>query len=261
MDTMMGIYRGLTKGVRDTDNDRQAALELLDASLAGDPMRAKFLALLDEKAPPGGKQEALDRVRDLSRSKDPLVRAVAQRTWRGVLGPHASLPFADGASLKALRAGAEEIEGDDMRDDLVDRLLFLENVDLFEGLPADDLGAIAGICTDEVKPAGALIYAEGDPGDFLFLYIIVEGEVFTTKNGKRVLTLSPGESLGQVSFLDQGTRPVSAHASETGPVRLLRIERGAFLDLLSDRPGLMHAFFAVLASRLRALIERGVRER
>lgn len=257
IDRMMSVYRGLSASRAEGDERRHAAIELLDVALTGDPMRDELLELLDKPPVPVTEDAGHDRVRLLSRSKDPLMRAVARRAARELFGPVQG-DILDGPSLRAIAAGAEELEGDDMREELVERLLFLENVDLFEGLHADDLAAIAGLCTEEDFAAGAVVYREGDPGDCL--YVIVSGEVDITKNGERILSLSPGESLGQVSFLDQGARPVSAVVSARARTRLLRIERGAFLDLLSDRPGLMHAFFAVLARRLRVLIDRGANE-
>jgi HEAT repeat protein len=258
IDRMMSVFRGLSAPRTEGDNRRQAALELLDVALAGDGMRDELLELLDRPPVTATADAGRDRVLLLARSKDPLLRAVARRATGELYGPSAPELQSDGPSFRAIVPGAEELEGDDMREELVERLLFLENVDLFEGLHADDLAAIAGLCTEEDFTPGARIYSEGAPGDCL--YVVVEGEVDITKKGEHIITLSPGESLGQVSFLDQGARPVSADVSSRSRARLLRIERGAFLDLLSDRPGLMHAFFAVLARRLRLLIDRGASE-
>lgn len=250
LDRMMGAFRALVGAGTASDAARQDALELLDTALAGDPLRGRLLPLL-EAAPgdPAG-WEPRRRLADLCRSSDPLVRATARRAARAL----GDLSIEDGLSFRAVGEGAEELEGDDMAEELVERLLFLENVDLFEGLGIDDLAAIAGICTEHELAPGARIYAAGEVGDCL--YVIERGEVLLSREGERILELHPGESLGQVSFLDRGPRPVDAWVGGSEPALLLRIERGAFLDLLTDRPGLMHAFFGVLAARLRSLIDR-----
>lgn len=143
-----------------------------------------------------------------------------------------------------------------MADDLVERLFFLEHVDLFEGLPTDDLVAIASLADELTVPPGGVVYEEGDSGDCM--YVIIDGEIALTRRGAEVLRLHGGETLGQTSFLDRGPRPVTARVPTNGSAaRLLVIERGAFMDLLTDRPGLMHALFGVLGQRLRTLIERG----
>jgi hypothetical protein len=177
---------------------------------------------------------APQRLETLFHSRDALVRGIARVT--------------------SARLGAAAQEETAMSDALVERLFLLEHVDLFAGLPTDDLAAIAAIATEVfVLPAGVL-YAEGDVGDSM--YVLVEGELELTRNGERVLSLHAGESVGQTSFLDRGPRPVTARVVRGGAAKLLCIDRSAFLDLLSDRPGLLHALFAVLGQRLRALIER-----
>jgi CRP-like cAMP-binding protein len=142
-----------------------------------------------------------------------------------------------------------------MADDLVERLFLLEDVDLFAGLYADDLLTIASIATELTVPAGQHLYREGDT-DSTNLYIIVDGVVELTRQGRPVMTLRAGETAGQVSFLDKGPRPITARVGGTAPARFLVIERDAFVDLMADRTSLMHAFFDVLARRLRALIEK-----
>ena len=140
-----------------------------------------------------------------------------------------------------------------MADELVERMFVLEDVDLFSGLPADDLLAIAAIASELTVEAASYLYREGETGTQL--YVIVEGVVELTRAGHQVMTLQAGASAGQVSFLDRGPRPVTARVAARGPARLLVVEREAFLELMAERTGLMHAFFGVLAARLRALIE------
>lgn len=248
MDRMMTVFRGLSASESRLSSSRQDALELLDASLGNDPLRGQILALLEAdqaRAPLAPQVDALA----LAGSKDPLLRGIARHT-AVVLGHEA----ATGQEWIFLAMGADEVEGEDMSDALVKRIFLLEHVDLFEGIAVDDLVAIAAIAEEVSFDEGQLIYREGDQGDSMF--VIVEGEVLLTKAGQAVLHLVEGETLGQVSFLDQGPRPVTARVSPGRPARLLAIDRGALMDLLTDRPGLMHALFALLAQRLRTLIDR-----
>lgn len=67
------------------------------------------------------------------------------------------------------------------------------------------------------------------------------------------MDLYAGDSFGQVSLLDRGDRPVTAQAGDDG-VTYLALEREPFMDLLSDRPQVVHGMFTVLARRLRELI-------
>lgn len=244
---MQTVFAGLSSG---QEAQRHDALELLDAALSGDPLREDFLSLLERKPARRQLQAAHDRCRALCRSKDPLLRAVARRSVvrLGLAAPD--------EGFSKVGPGALELEGADMADTLVERLFLLEHVELFEGLPTDDLSAIAAITNELSLPTGAFLYREGEGGSQM--YVIVEGEVELTRMGRPVMKLRAGQSAGEVTFLDRGPRPLTGRVSERGAARLLVIERDAFMDLLADRPGLMHAFLAVLASRIRTLVERDV---
>jgi HEAT repeat protein len=244
---MQTVYAGLATGL---EGQRHDAIELLDASLAGDPLREDFLSLLERNPRTTSFADAHQRAIALCSSKDPLLRGIARRT---VMRIGLGLPTESGRLLK-IGPGAMELEGEDMADPLVERLFLLENVEFFEGLQTDDLAAIAAICTELSLPAGATLYKEGEAGHQMF--VIVEGDVDVTRQGRHILKLRTGESAGQVSFLDRQPRPATARVSDKGPARFLVVERDTFMDLLADRPGLMHAFLGVLAARLRALIER-----
>lgn len=244
---MQTVYGGLGSG---REVARHDALELLDAALAGDPLRADFLSLLERKVARRSIEASRERAISLCGSKDPLLRGIARRTL-GVLGDAES---AAQAPPRAVGPGAFELEGEDMPESLVERLFLLEHVDLFEGLATDDLAAIATIATELTLVPGAFLYKEGENGTQL--YVIIEGDVELTRVGRPVMKLRAGESAGQVSFLDRGPRPVTARIVGPGAARFLVVERDVFMDLLADRPGLMHAFFGVLAARIRTLIER-----
>ncbi len=250
-DQMQRVRAGFLEGDRQAESD---AFELLDAALVADPLRSDFLSLLD-----GGDERpvkptrAAARVSRLCESKDPLLRGIARATLLRLARPAEA---ADKTNPRGTVLPASvELLGDDMADDLVERLFILEDVDLFAGLYADDLLTIASIASELTVPAGQFLYREGDV-DSTNLYIIVDGIVELTRQGRPVLTLRPGETAGQVSFLDRGPRPVTARVAATNAARMLVIERDAFLDLMADRTSLMHAFFDVLARRLRALIEK-----
>ena len=245
---MQVVLRGLL------DRRRQArldAIELLDAALVADPLRADFLSLLDEReyASPSG--AALPRIDQLTSSKDPLLRGIAGALLRSF---GEASDDDENTQTGSLLPGSFELEGPDMADELVERLFLLEDVDLFHGLAADDLLAIASIAREHVVESGQYLYREEEAGSHLF--VIIEGAVELTRRGRPVMNLHAGETVGQISFVDKGPRPVSCRVTEAGPARLLVVDREQFFDVMADRPSLMHAFFDVLALRLRTLIDR-----
>lgn len=251
MDRVTAALRALAPAPGQAASLRHDAIELLDVHLAGDPLRPALLAALEHRPRPGTREQGLARVVRLTSSRDPLVRGIARRTAERLDIP---LPSVTPGPRETHEEQLEE--GEDMADDLLERLFFLEHVDLFAGLPTDDLVAIASLAEELSVPPGGVVYEENDDSDCM--YVIIDGELALTRGGTEVLRLHTGESVGQTSFLDRGPRPVTARVPDGGrPARLLVIDRGAFMDLLTDRPGLMHAFFGVLGQRLRRLIARG----
>ena len=141
-----------------------------------------------------------------------------------------------------------------MSDKILERLFVLENVDLFENVGPDDLVAIAQIAEEVGYDCGDIIYREGQPGDNM--YVIIDGEVALERGGISVLNLAAGGSIGQVSLLDRGHRPVTAKVTSPEGARFLVLERKEFMDLVADRLGMMNALFDLLGSRFRLLLER-----
>jgi hypothetical protein len=247
---IMPALRGL---LGDDVHARADALELLDVALAGDHLRGDFLSLLERPSRTSPTAAGRSRTVALCRSRDPLLRGVARVSARRMGIPLAFGDDDDMTGTGSVGPGAFELEGEDMADPLLERLFLLEHVDLFAGLAADDVLAIAAIATEQMVEAGEVLYREGEMGTSLF--VLIEGSVELTRSGKLIMTLQGGESAGQVSFLDKGPRPVTAQVSPRAGAKLLRVERDAFMDLMTDRSSLMHAFFGVLAQRLRSLIE------
>lgn len=231
---------------------RADAIEILDVALQGDPLRDEVLAALERTAPEDPdprRRDAATLARALARSADPLVAALAARTAHG-LGP----AFRESPSLMDLGdpTDSEEVESMDQR--ILNRILALEKIDLFAGLPVDDVAAIAGIAEERYAQGGEVLYREGDPGRNMM--VIIRGRVKLERGGRPFMELGAGQSIGQVSLLDRGPRPVTAIAgSDPGGVDLLVIDCEEFMDLVTDRPGLTRGLFGVLAKRLRLLIE------
>ncbi len=196
--------------------------------------------LLPPALEPSAVAPAAARLRELARSRDPLLRALAYASLPGL-----PRPLRDAVGLLPPRME------DDMPETLIDRVLFLQSVDLFEHQSVDDLLAIAQIAEERRCKPGHVLYKEQDPSDAL--YIIVEGAVELWLGDKRVMELGPGESFGQLSMLDRKPRPVTAKAKDA--LRVIALGRLEFFDLVSDRSELMQGVVEVLVKRIRALLD------
>ena len=146
---------------------------------------------------------------------------------------------------------------------------FLSRLQLFNGLPEEDLQALSGIVVERSYAAGQQIFAEGDRA--VGLNIVFSGRVKIFKlapNGKEQILhiMGPGHPSAEVPVFQGGRYPAGADAIEAS--RILFIPRGGLIDMIRKNPALALDMLAVLSRRLRefaATIEnlslRGVPER
>lgn len=139
---------------------------------------------------------------------------------------------------------------DDMNSTIVKKLFALEGVEIFAQSDVDDLAAIAAVAREQSFARGARVYAEGDPGDAL--YVIVEGTMEARRDGETVLQMKARESFGETSLFDGAPRINEVIA--TADCRTLVIDRRDFLDLLADRPELLAGMFRVLSRQLKSMV-------
>jgi CRP/FNR family transcriptional regulator, cyclic AMP receptor protein len=117
---------------------------------------------------------------------------------------------------------------------------------LFEGLSRKQLVQLARVSEDlEVRP-GKVLCKEGEIGEEFF--VIVDGEVEVTKNGKRLATRGGGEFFGEIALLEE--IPRTATVTARTPVRLFVLTRRAFRQLIRDNPGIERKVLRALARRL-----------
>jgi CRP-like cAMP-binding protein len=129
----------------------------------------------------------------------------------------------------------------------------LKQVDLFEGLPDDDLAGIAGIVEGLAIDREELVFEEGEPGDAF--YIVFQGAVEIVKtrpdaSEEKLAVRRSGEGFGEMALLNDAPRSATARASE--PSQLISIPREAFQGLLGG-DSLALRMMQVLSKALRAL--------
>ncbi len=135
---------------------------------------------------------------------------------------------------------------------IVEKVIFLQDVEEFEYATTEDLAHIATI-TDEVtfKPA-AIIYREGEVSDSM--YMVIEGSVRLDRSGEEVLTAKHKDVFGTWALFDDAPRMLTATALEE--TRLLRIEREDFYDILADHMKITEGILKSITKRWRALAGR-----
>jgi serine phosphatase RsbU (regulator of sigma subunit) len=81
-------------------------------------------------------------------------------------------------------------------------------------------------------PAGQTIFEEGQAG--AVMYVVIEGEVYITMQGKRINHLKPGDIFGEMGLIEQGQR--SATATAVTDCIILPINHEQFTALVREQP-------------------------
>ncbi len=129
----------------------------------------------------------------------------------------------------------------------VEKALFLKGVPLFADLPGEELAEVALIADEVRAEAGEDLVREGEPGYALFL--VLEGELRVLRGGREVSRLGPREPFGEMALLEPGPRSATVRA--VTEVRLLRIQREDFTEMLAERREVALGVIRVLVRRLR----------
>ncbi len=128
----------------------------------------------------------------------------------------------------------------------------LKESPLFKGVEPAALTALIAAMEPQTFPAGATIFAKGDPGDAM--YILTRGKlrIFTTdQEGNEIIlaVFEPVRVFGDFSLLDKQPRSASAGAVES--IDVLRLSREAFMQFLPQYPSVGLAMLRNLADRVR----------
>lgn len=123
---------------------------------------------------------------------------------------------------------------------------------LFAALDADAAAALRSSMDEVTLEKGDVIFAEGEPGDRL--YVVIDGKVklgHTSGDGRESLlaVLGPGEMFGELSLFDPGARTATATALTEATVAGLG--RPALRPWLTGRPEVAETLLTALAQRLR----------
>jgi HEAT repeat protein len=204
---------------------RANALEMLEGAGERDVVRPLLSVWETSPAGDGGSRSALAVLFD---DDDPWIRECARYAGK------------EGTDLETLSTLS-----------LMDRMLFLRKVGLFEDLSPADLKHVAEAATEHVFPEGHVIAGEGEPGDDM--HIVVEGEIAVSvlepAGPREVARRVSGEYVGEMAIIDQEPRMASLIVSRE--TRTLSLDRRRFQRILRERPEASLAVMHVLSQRLR----------
>jgi uncharacterized membrane protein len=131
----------------------------------------------------------------------------------------------------------------------------LRQIQLFESMEDADLEALGVKLSSRKFEEGAVIFAQGEVGDAM--YLIEEGAVdIVAGTGSQRVTLASlfnGQYFGELSLLDGAPRSATAVAAR--PTLALALERDDFVEFVRRRPEAALSIMHELGERMRATNE------
>jgi CRP-like cAMP-binding protein len=118
---------------------------------------------------------------------------------------------------------------------------------LLAKLSDDDLTNLTAIARERSFAEGDVLTAAGST-DALGMWIIVEGNVEVSRDGKLLNTLGPGDHVGEMALMADIRR--SADVTAKGDVRTLQLSRWDLRGLIADHPDIALAIMDAMATRL-----------
>ena len=130
-------------------------------------------------------------------------------------------------------------------------ITFIKTLGPFSALTPGGLAAVLRVVETKDFKDGAKVIARGDPGDAM--YIVFEGEarvpiLDASGNERMSAKLQAGTFFGEMSLITGEPRAADVFAS--GPLKVLRIQKDAFFEIIKKIPSLARFLTEVLAGRL-----------
>jgi CRP-like cAMP-binding protein len=131
-------------------------------------------------------------------------------------------------------------------------LAVLRQSPIFRGLAKPTLGALADMATNRRYESGEAVFREHEQGMTLIGVISGQLRITTTSPDGRELNLNvikPGEIVGEIAFLDGGTRTATGIAAV--PSVCFAIQRAPFFRLVESTPHLATHLLQLVCARVR----------
>ncbi len=134
----------------------------------------------------------------------------------------------------------------------VEKVLFLQDIDIFEFTSTEDLSHVAAITQEIEHPEDKVIYQEGDRPDSM--YMVISGKVRLSRSGQEVMVAGEKDVFGTWALFDDEPRVATATTLENTLV--LRSDQEDFVDLLADYVAITQSVLKTMVKRLRRLMTR-----
>lgn len=129
----------------------------------------------------------------------------------------------------------------------IERVAIINTVPFFTGIPDFILAAVAQVMEEVELPAGETFILNGALEDTM--YIVVDGQVRVHNEGKTIITLGPGQMVGELAVLDP--EPRLGNVTTVDDTLLFRLKKSLFDDVLADHPEVARGVIHALCQRVR----------
>jgi CRP-like cAMP-binding protein len=126
------------------------------------------------------------------------------------------------------------------------KMEMLATLPLFESCTKDERSLLAEVTVEATLPAGSVLTYEGQVGGLL--YVLLEGHADVIVRGAHVVTLGPGDVVGEMALIYH--RPRSARVVATSDVRVLEVGDEDFKTLMARAPDFVSSLLEAVGSRL-----------
>lgn len=130
-------------------------------------------------------------------------------------------------------------------------LTHLSEVGILNALPPEEMAALVPHVDERTFEAGTKIVLEGEPG--FELYIVDEGQLEVTQDGKRVAELGPKDVFGEMALLAHETRQATVVAKTK--VTIFEIHKQDFDHIIQSSPELRDEFNKMYETRKQNLTQ------
>lgn len=140
-----------------------------------------------------------------------------------------------------------------------EKILRLKNINIFEGLSASELAAIASVTEEVEYPVGDIVIREGEAGETMFL--VMKGNVSVIKGeGKEggqeieLAQIGTGDYFGEMALFEDAVRSATIRTAEDS--RFLVLHKQEFTEIVREYPQIALSICKALSNRLRQLHEK-----
>lgn len=134
----------------------------------------------------------------------------------------------------------------------IEKVIFLQNIDVFAEVPSEQLALLASIAEEEDYSQDEIVYREDEPSDAL--YLVLDGKVRLHRGEQEISQATNKEAFGAWALFDEEPRVVTATVVEDA--LLLRVDREDFVDIMADNVQIAQGVMRTIVKRLRNLVER-----